>query len=55
MTVALVLEKLEAALTPPKRKCLRVIIDGDDESAKAKKKQEASASTISWSLQTDDW
>jgi hypothetical protein len=40
------LEKLEAALTPPKRKCLRVIIDGDDEAAKAKKKQEALAEHV---------
>jgi hypothetical protein len=37
------LEKLEASIVPPERKWLRVIIDGDDEVAKAKKKQEALA------------
>ena len=40
------LEKLEAALVPPERKCLRVIIDGDDEVAKTKKKQEALAEHV---------
>ena len=40
------LEKLEAALVPPGRKGLRVIIDGDDEVAKAKKKQEALAKHV---------
>jgi hypothetical protein len=39
------LEKLEAALVPPERKVLRVIIDGDDV-AKAKKKQEALAEHV---------
>jgi len=39
------LEKLEAALVPPERKVLRVIIDGDDV-AKAKKKQEALAAHV---------
>jgi hypothetical protein len=38
------LAKVEAALVPPPRKCLRVIIDdGDDEVAEAKKKEEALA------------
>jgi hypothetical protein len=37
------LEKLEAALVPPERKVLRVIIDGDDV---AKKKQEALAEHV---------
>jgi hypothetical protein len=37
------LAKVEAAIMPPERKWLRVIIDGDDEVAKAKKKQEALA------------
>ena len=32
------LAKVEATLVPPPRKCLRVIIDGDDEVAEAKKK-----------------
>jgi hypothetical protein len=33
------LAKVEAALVPPERKCLRVIIDGEDDVAKAKKKE----------------
>jgi hypothetical protein len=40
------LEKLEAALVPPERKWLRVIIDGDDEMAVAKKKEEAVAEHV---------
>jgi hypothetical protein len=40
------LAKVEAALPPPERKWLRVIIDGDDEAAKAKKKQEALAEHV---------
>jgi hypothetical protein len=40
------LAKVEAALLPPERKCLRVIIDGDDEVAKTKKKQETLAEHV---------
>jgi hypothetical protein len=40
------LAKVEAALMPPDRKCLRVIIDGDDEVAVAKKKEEAVAKHV---------
>jgi hypothetical protein len=40
------LEKLEAALVPPERKVLRVIIDGDDEVAVARKKEEAVAEHV---------
>jgi hypothetical protein len=40
------LEKLEAALVPPERKCLQVIIDGDDEVAVTKKKKEAVAEHV---------
>jgi hypothetical protein len=40
------LEKLEASIVPSERKWLRVIIDGDDEVAKAKKKQEAVAGHV---------
>ena len=37
------LEKVEAALVPPERKWLRVTMDGDDEAAVARKKEEAVA------------
>jgi hypothetical protein len=37
------LKKVEAALLRPERPWLRVIIDGDDQMAKTKKKQEARA------------
>jgi hypothetical protein len=41
------LAKMEAALVPPPRKCLRVIIDdGDNEVAEAKKKEEALAEHV---------
>jgi hypothetical protein len=40
------LEKVEAALLPPECPWLRVIIDGDDEATKAKKKQEALAEHV---------
>jgi hypothetical protein len=40
------LAKVEAALLPPERAWLRVIIDGDDEVAVAKKKEEALAEHV---------
>jgi hypothetical protein len=40
------LEKVEAALVPPRRPWLSVIIDGDDELAVAKKKEEALAEHV---------
>jgi hypothetical protein len=40
------LEKFEAALVPPERKCLRITIDRDDEVAVAKKKEEAVAEHV---------
>jgi hypothetical protein len=40
------LEKVEAALVPPPRRWLQVIIDGDDEVAVAKKKEDALAEHV---------
>jgi hypothetical protein len=40
------LAEVEAELVPPPRRWLRVIIDGDDEVAEAKKKEEALAEHV---------